>query len=194
MSSSNNRSDEELDPDFQLVLRVALERSRWRPEATLDLQPRRFLAGAAPDLEPHRFLVGAAPTSALAPPGPCAASTGGLRNTRHPYVIPYPPVGCCSSKVRASRREWQRQRERWEAEQCVRRRHAIEAEPDKDAQLLEWVYRRSLTTAETDARRLRRKNTKALRIAIEQSEREAAVATTEAARLAKLKRQRDKEV
>ena len=57
-------------------------------------------------------------------------------------------------------------------------------ELDEDERLLTWVYRRSLTTVETDARRLRWKNTKALRIAIEQFEREAAAA----ARLAKLKR------
>ena len=47
---------------------------------------------------------------------------------------------------------------------------------------------------EMDARRLRRKNAKALRIAIEQSERKAAEAAAEAARLAKLKRQQDREV
>ena len=51
---------------------------------------------------------------------------------------------------------------------------------------LRKVMQRSLTTAETDVRRLRRKNAKALRIAIEQSEREASEAAAEAARLAKL--------
>ena len=55
----------------------------------------------------------------------------------------------------------------------MRRRRGMEAEPDEDARLLERVYRRSLTTAETDARRLRRKNAKALRLAIEQLECEA---------------------
>ncbi|KAE8799842.1 Phosphorylated carbohydrates phosphatase [Hordeum vulgare] len=79
--------------------------------------------------------------------------------------------------------------ERPEARQHVRRRRGMEAEPDKDTRLLEWVYLRALTTAETDAWRLGWKNTKALRIAIEQSEREAAEAAAEAAWLAKLKRE-----
>ena len=57
------------------------------------------------------------------------------------------------------------------------------AMPDEDERLIQWVYCRSLTTAETDARRLRRINAKQLRIGIEQSELEAA----EAARVAKLK-------
>ncbi|KAE8782064.1 Phosphorylated carbohydrates phosphatase [Hordeum vulgare] len=76
------------------------------------------------------------------------------------------------SEARVARRERQRQRERLEAEQSVRPRHGMEAEPDEDVRLVKWVYRRSLTTVEMDARRLRRKNAKALRIAIEQSERE----------------------
>ena len=45
-----------------------------------------------------------------------------------------------------------------------------------------WMW-----TAETDARRLRRKNAKALRLAIEQSEREATEAVAEKARVARLK-------
>ena len=52
----------------------------------------------------------------------------------------------------------------------------MQAEPDEDAWLLDWVYRRLLATAETDGRRLHRKNAKALWITIEQSEREAAEA------------------
>lgn len=98
------------------------------------------------------------------------------------------------SEARAARRERQRARERDAAEKSVRRRRGLPAEPDEDERLLAWVYRRSLTTAETDARRLRRKNTKALRLAIEQSEREAKEKATEAARLAKLKRQQDQAV
>lgn len=47
-----------------------------------------------------------------------------------------------------------------------------------------------LTTAEMDVRRLRRKNAKALWLAIEQPEREAAKAT----RVAKLKRQQDRAI
>ncbi|KAE8784468.1 Phosphorylated carbohydrates phosphatase [Hordeum vulgare] len=87
------------------------------------------------------------------------------------------------SEAHPTRRERQRQKERWEAEQYVRCRCRMEAESDEDVRLLEWVYLRSLTTTETNVWRLRRKNAKALCIAIEHSEREAA----EAARLAKLK-------
>ncbi|KAE8788309.1 Phosphorylated carbohydrates phosphatase [Hordeum vulgare] len=68
------------------------------------------------------------------------------------------------------------------------------SKPDEDARLLKWVYRRSLTTVETDAQRLRRKNAKTHRIAIEESEREAAKAAAEAVRLAKLKREQDREI
>lgn len=78
--------------------------------------------------------------------------------------------------------------------QSARRRREMQAEPDEDARLLKWAYRWSLTTAKMDVRRLRRKNAKALRIAIEQSEREAAEAVAEAVRLVKLKRQQDREV
>ena len=46
----------------------------------------------------------------------------------------------------------------------------------------------------TDARWLWRKNAKALRLAIEQTEREAEEAASQAARLAKLKRQQDRAV
>ena len=53
---------------------------------------------------------------------------------------------------------------------------------------------RSLTTAETDARRLGRKNAKALRLAIEQSEREAKEAAAEKVRVARLKREQDRAV
>ena len=51
-----------------------------------------------------------------------------------------------------------------------------------------------LMTAEMNARRLRRKNTKALRLAIEQSEREATKATIEVARVIKLKQQQDRAI
>ncbi|KAE8806225.1 Phosphorylated carbohydrates phosphatase [Hordeum vulgare] len=61
----------------------------------------------------------------------------------------------------------------------------LPAEPDEDKRLLSWVYRRSLTTAKMDARRLHWKNSKAIWLAIKQSKHEAA----EAARPAKLKRQ-----
>ncbi|KAE8819154.1 Phosphorylated carbohydrates phosphatase [Hordeum vulgare] len=47
------------------------------------------------------------------------------------------------------------------------------AEPDEDERLLASVYSRSLMKMEPDARRRSRKNSKALRLGIEQSEREA---------------------
>ena len=64
-------------------------------------------------------------------------------------------------------------------------------EPNEDERLLAWACRRSLATAETNARRLRQKNAMVLRLTIEQSEWEAAA---EAARLTKLKRKEDKAV
>ena len=66
----------------------------------------------------------------------------------------------------------------------------MEADLDEDGWLLAWIYRRSLMAAKTDARGLRRKNIKALRLAIEQSERKA----KEAARVAKLKQEQDRVV
>lgn len=68
--------------------------------------------------------------------------------------------------------------------QSARRRRVMPV-PDEEERLLQWVYRRSLTTAETDARRIRRINAKQLQLGIEQSEREAA-------RVAKLKRKQDR--
>ncbi|KAE8799822.1 Phosphorylated carbohydrates phosphatase [Hordeum vulgare] len=64
-------------------------------------------------------------------------------------------------------------------------------EPDEDERLLAWVYRQSLTTAETDYRCLRWKNVRVLQLAIEQSKREAKELTEEKARLAKMKREHD---
>ena len=71
----------------------------------------------------------------------------------------------------------------------MRHRRGMQAEPDEDARSSNGSTTDRLR-AKTGARRLRRKNAKALRIAIEQSERE----TTEAAQLAKLKRQQEMEV
>ena len=59
------------------------------------------------------------------------------------------------------------------------------AVPNEDKRLLTWVNRRSLTTAEMGARRLRRKNAKALRLGLEQSTSEI---TERAAIAMKLKR------
>lgn len=65
----------------------------------------------------------------------------------------------------------------------------LSAAPNAGEHLLTTVLYRSLTTAETDARHLRRKNVKALQLGIEQSDREAkektAAATAKAVRLAK---------
>lgn len=87
------------------------------------------------------------------------------------------------SEARAACRERQQERER-EAATSSRQSHVI----DPDDQLLAAVLRRSLTTVKTDAWRLRSKNAKVLRPAIEQSEREVAekvVAKAKAARQAK---------
>ena len=89
-------------------------------------------------------------------------------------------------------RQWAKKRD--VAEQSFRRRRGLPGVPDEEKRLLAWVNCRSLTTAEIDARRLRRKNAKALRLAIEQSEREALEKAKEAARLAKLRRQQDRAV
>ena len=109
--------------------------------------------------------------------------------------MPAPLARTCTSdsEARATRRERQRERERDAAQSSVRRR-GLPAEPDGDEWLLVWVYRRSLTTAETGARLLCLKNDKALRLAVEQSEREAKEKATEAARLAKLKGQQDRAI
>ena len=64
--------------------------------------------------------------------------------------------------------------------------------PDKNDCLFEWACRRSLTEAETKARRLRRINAKQLRLGIEQSKWEAAVTVAKATRVAKLKRKQDR--
>ena len=74
------------------------------------------------------------------------------------------------------------------------RRRRVMPVPDDEECLLQWVNHRLLTTAEKDARRLRRINAKQLRLGIEQSEREAAEAAVEAARVAKLKRKQDRVV
>ncbi|KAE8806214.1 Phosphorylated carbohydrates phosphatase [Hordeum vulgare] len=53
------------------------------------------------------------------------------------------------------------------------RYRGLPAELDEDKWLLSWVYRRSLTTAKSDAWRLYRKNSKTIWLAIKQSKREA---------------------
>ncbi|KAE8812575.1 Phosphorylated carbohydrates phosphatase [Hordeum vulgare] len=67
-------------------------------------------------------------------------------------------------------------------------------EPDKEECHLAWVCRRSLAAVETGTRCLRWKNAKALRLAIEQSEREAKEAAKEKARLSWWKREQDRAV
>lgn len=99
------------------------------------------------------------------------------------------------SEARAARRGRQRAREMRAASDAAarfsRRCHVMPAVPDKDERLLQWVYRRSLTTTEPDTWRLRRINAKALRLNIEQSEQEAEEAAVEAVRVAKLKQKQD---
>ncbi|KAE8779032.1 hypothetical protein D1007_47986 [Hordeum vulgare] len=90
------------------------------------------------------------------------------------------------SKALAAHRERHRSRERGKA---LATRRSTSSEPvDPEDALLAGVLRRLLRTTETDARRLRRKNAKALRLAIQLSEREAAkeaAAKTKADRHAK---------
>ena len=50
MSSSGSRSDDKVDPEYELALRIALERSKVETGAAPDLQPRRsrsFTVGAS---------------------------------------------------------------------------------------------------------------------------------------------------
>ncbi|KAE8818345.1 Phosphorylated carbohydrates phosphatase [Hordeum vulgare] len=95
------------------------------------------------------------------------------------------------SEARVARLERQQTREREAAEQSMHHPRVMSAKPDEDVRLLAWVYRRSLMMADTDAQRFRQKNAEALRLAIEQSEREAKEVATEAARITKLKRGQD---
>jgi hypothetical protein len=149
----------------------------------------------------------AARMPALVPPGPGLAPRG-LCSLCLPHAIPWPRrlllphmssggvlvPAPPESQARAARRKRQRATERDAAESSVRRHRRLPAEPDEDERLLVLVYRWSLTTAEIDARWLHRKNAKALRLAIEESEREAREKETEVARLEKLKRQQDRAV
>ncbi|KAE8815262.1 Phosphorylated carbohydrates phosphatase [Hordeum vulgare] len=64
--------------------------------------------------------------------------------------------------------------------------------PDEEERLLRWVYLRSLTTAEMDTQRFRGINAEQLQLGTHQSEREAAEAMAEVARVAKLKRKQDR--
>ncbi|KAE8798502.1 Phosphorylated carbohydrates phosphatase [Hordeum vulgare] len=100
-----------------------------------------------------------------------------------------PPVCTRTPKSEActARRERQRARERDVTKQSTHGCRGMPVEPDEDERLLSWVHRRALMMADTEARRLRWKNAKALRLAIEQSEREAKEATGKATRVAKLK-------
>ncbi|KAE8776424.1 Phosphorylated carbohydrates phosphatase [Hordeum vulgare] len=75
--------------------------------------------------------------------------------------------------ARAAHRNRQHRRERERANQSVCRRRELPTDPDEGKQLHAWVYRRLVTMAKEKARRLRKRNPKALRLAIEQLEREA---------------------
>ncbi|KAE8807055.1 Phosphorylated carbohydrates phosphatase [Hordeum vulgare] len=81
-------------------------------------------------------------------------------------------TGTPESEARAAHRERKQATER-EAKQFARRHRRMPAKPDEDECLLTSVFRQSLMTVETNSRRLRRKNAQALRLAIEQSKREA---------------------
>ncbi|KAE8816585.1 hypothetical protein D1007_05925 [Hordeum vulgare] len=74
-------------------------------------------------------------------------------------------------EVRATRleRHWERER----GEVVASRLSTLSALVDPENALLAGVLRRSLTTTESDARRLRRKNADVLRLAIQLSERGA---------------------
>nr|BDI54670.1 hypothetical protein [Triticum aestivum] len=80
MSSSGSLSDEDVDPKYELALRVALELSKVDTGGSSG-------SAASPS---RRFPVGASRTSTLAPPGPCAALTGGQRDRRLPQAVPLP--------------------------------------------------------------------------------------------------------
>ncbi|KAE8801952.1 hypothetical protein D1007_22211 [Hordeum vulgare] len=141
MLSFGSRSDDDLDPDYELALRIALERSKVE---TRDSGPSRSARSSgtwpAQSAPPLRRLL--AP-SVVAPP----------RGQRW-VLVPVTPARTRTpeSEACAARRERQRQRERSEMEQSVRRSRGIDVEPDDNARLLEWVYRRSLTTAVTVVR------------------------------------------
>ncbi|KAE8818089.1 hypothetical protein D1007_04193 [Hordeum vulgare] len=119
------------------------------------------------------------PVSAAAPPS-------GQRWVLVPTLSARGQTRTPESEACATHRERQWQRERREAEQSMHRpRYGGKA--GRGHALLEWVYRWPLTIAGTDARPLQPEERKALRIAIEQSEREVTEVAAEAARLAKLK-------
>ncbi|KAE8780449.1 hypothetical protein D1007_46415 [Hordeum vulgare] len=165
MSSSGSHSGEELDPDFQLALYIVLERSKVETmgssgSASSPLPRMRSSNANAGSSRPVRSSDRrpAQSTPPLCRPLPPSAACPPPRGQRW-VLVPAPPARgrtrTPESEARAARRERQQQRDRWEAEL------------DEDVWLLEWVYRWSLTTAETDVRWLRRKNAKALRFAIE---------------------------
>ncbi|KAE8797459.1 Phosphorylated carbohydrates phosphatase [Hordeum vulgare] len=202
MSSVGSRSDDsDVDSD-ELALHIALERSKMEScgnsgfGATPPLPRWRRADAAAGPAQPTRSSCRAAQTP-LAPrrvlPPPTASPC-----TQRYVLVPAPPTSASTrtpeSKAHVARRERQRSLGRGEAGQSVRCHRGMPTERDEDERLLAWVYRRSLTTAEKDARRLRRKNAKAPRLAIEQSEREAKEAAKEKTRLARLKQEQDKAV
>lgn len=155
----------------------AMTRTSW-PSAS-HCSGRRWTRAAAPDLLHRMSPAAAALTPELALPTSCAAPRGQLAS-RRPSVdllplqrwvlVPAPPAPHTrtpESEARAARRKRQWARERAVATDAVAqsycRRRGLPAVPDEEERLLAWFYRRSLTTVEADARRLCRKNAKALR-------------------------------
>nr|XP_020155305.1 transcription factor bHLH127-like [Aegilops tauschii subsp. strangulata] len=200
MSSSGSRSVDEVDPDYELALRIVLERSKVDTGGS-----SRSAASPQPPPLPHRRISDAdagpsrpmgssdrwpvqsapparrpiAPSTAASPRRPLAPPAAAPPRGRRWVLVPAPPARTrtAESEARIARRERQRARETEAVERSVRLRRELPAEHDEDQQLLVWIYRRTLCG----------KNAKALRLAIELSEREALEKAKEAARLAKLR-------
>ncbi|KAE8771148.1 Phosphorylated carbohydrates phosphatase [Hordeum vulgare] len=164
--------------DEDVAIHIALERSKVETDGSSESGaqpqlPRRwnYDSGARPSLPARSFArtLQSAPTPCDVLPPPTAPPC------RQCWVLVPASLArtrTTGSKACVARRERQWARER-EAEQSSCRRRGMLTEPNEDEHLLAWVYRWSLTTAETDARLLRRKNAKALRLVIEQFKREA---------------------
>ncbi|KAE8773097.1 Phosphorylated carbohydrates phosphatase [Hordeum vulgare] len=189
MLSFGIRSGSDVDYDEELTLHIDLERSK------VNTRSRSFRAG--PKLDPPDTRVALAGQRSRYQPHivsfPCRPL---LHAGQQLVLVPASSVRTCTSdlEARAVCRERQRTKERETIEQFTRHRRGMPTEPDEDERLLTWVYHRSLVMAETNARRLRRKNAKALRLAIEQLKHATKDATTEAVRVAKLKREPDRMV
>ena len=194
MSSSGSDSGSELDYEEEMALRIALERSKVETCGSSG-------SGASPQLPLWRSAdAGAGPSrparsSARTAQSAPSSSPDGRSSTRAAVGASARIAGPhAHSKIGGVCHERQRARERDTVEQSTHRCRGMEADPDDDARVLTWVYHLSLTTVQTDACRLRRKNAKELRLAIEQSEHELKEAATEKALVARSKREQDRAV